>query len=197
MTEVMRAHRWGTNASLMCDVQRLGYVEGEVLDATYGVAGGFWTLYRPQWLVTNDLNAPADMGFDFRRFPLPDGWCDTVVYDPPYKLNGTPADDVMDARFGTGTHATIGERVAMIEAGAVECWRLTRKWLLVKCMDQVVSGQMVWQTHLIHNLLAPLGARLKDRFDFLTTPRAQPGNRPQQHARSNYSTLLVFVKGAA
>lgn len=199
MTEVMRAHRWGTNARMIAEaVVPLGYIQGSVLDATYGEHGGFWKKYRPARLHANDLNAPGvATNHDFRFLPWDGRSFTTVVYDPPYKLNGTPDDDVMDQRFGTGTHMTIGERIAMILDGAEECWRVADEILLVKCMDQVVSGRMVWQTHLIHNLLAPLGARLKDRFDFLTTPRAQPGNRPQRHARSNYSTLLVFVKGAA
>lgn len=193
--EVMRAHRWGTNAALIADVARLGYIEGPVLDATYGECGGFWKAWRPEDLTTNDLNADADLRYDFRAFPLPDRAYTTVVYDPPYKLNGTPADDVMDQRFGTGQTMTIGERLAMIYDGAAECWRIADQRLLIKCMDQVVSGRMCWQTHEITNLLVPLGARLEDRFDFLTTPRAQPGNRPQQHARANYSTLLIFVRG--
>lgn len=196
MSEIMRAHRWGTNAKMIAEaVHPLGYLsDGTILDATYGEAGGFWKEWRPPTLTTNDLNAPADLHHDFRAFPFEDRSWGAVVYDPPYKLNGTPADDVMDQRFGTGQVLTIGERLAMIEDGAVECWRVTACRLLVKCMDQVVSGQMVWQTMRIANLLAPLGARLQDRFDFLTTPRAQPGNRPQKHARSNYSTLLVFVR---
>jgi hypothetical protein len=193
--EIMRADRWNTNAAMIADaVMPLGYIEGSVLDATYGECGGFWKDYRPEGLVTNDLNADADHHHDFRAFPFPDRAFTTVVYDPPYKLNGRPQDDVMDQRFGTGQYLTIGERLAMIEDGAVECWRITDKWLLVKCMDQVVSGRMCWQTHRITNLLVPLGARLKDRFDFLTTPRKQPEDRGQKHARSNYSTLLVFVR---
>jgi len=192
MIEVMRAHRWGTNARMIADVASLGYIQGEVFDATYGECGGFWREYRPLLLTTNDLNAPADYHFDFRAMPFDDRSSTTVVYDPPYKLNGTPADDVMDQRFGTGQRLTIGERLAMIYDGASECWRIADRFLLVKCMDQVVSGRMVWQTIEIHNRLVALGARLQDRFDFLTTPRPQPGNRPQQHARSNYSTLLVF-----
>lgn len=195
MTEIMRAHRWGTNAALVADVARLGYIEGDVFDATYGECGGFWKQWRPDDLTTNDLNAPAEWDLDFRDLhPFRNQAFDTVVFDPPYKLNGTPQDDVMDQRFGTGQRLTIGERIRMIEDGAVECWRVTDKWLLVKCMDQVVSGQMNWQTLWITNLLVHHRARLKDRFDLLTTPRAQPGNRPQQHARSNYSTLLVFTR---
>lgn len=196
----MRAHRWGTNAAMIAEaVAPLGYIEGRVLDATYGRWGGFWGQYRPQGLQTNDLNADnAEHRFDFRCFPEDFGGIfTTVVFDPPYKLNGTPAMGDMDSRFGTADeHGKLNRegKLAMIRDGAIECWRITGKWLLVKVMDQVEGGKMRWQTHMVHCALEPLGARLVDRFDFLTTPRPQPGDRRQLTARSNYSTLLVFSR---
>ena len=39
MSEVMRATRWSTNAEMIADAARLGYVEGRVLDTTYGRFG--------------------------------------------------------------------------------------------------------------------------------------------------------------
>ncbi len=193
----MRAHRWGTNAAMIAEaVVPLGYVSGEVFDATFGISGGFWKEYHPGLrLTTNDLNAPADYNEDFRAFSFDDRSSETVVFDPPYKLNGTPAMGDMDSRFGTADeHGKLNRegKLAMIRDGAIECWRITDRWLLVKCMDQVEGGKMRWQTHMIHNALEPLGARLVDRFDFLTTPRPQPGDRRQLTARSNYSTLMVF-----
>lgn len=194
----MRAHRWGTNAAMIDEAVRpLGYIEGEVFDTTYGVSGGFWKQWSPPLLTTNDLNAPADFHEDFRAFSFDDRASSTVVFDPPYKLNGTPTMSDMDSRFGTADeHGKLNRegKLAMIRDGAVECWRITDKWLLVKCMDQVEGGKMRWQTHMIHSALEPLGARLVDRFDFLTTPRPQPGDRHQLTARSNYSTLLVFSR---
>lgn len=190
--EILRAYRWGSNARMIVDVADLGYIRDEVLDATYGL-GGFWRKWTPKTLVANDLNSPlATHHFDFRHLPFNNHRFPTVVYDPPYKLNGTPTGDAMDQRFGTGRHLTIKERLEMITEGAEECWRVTRDTLLVKCMDQVVSGQMVWQTVILTNLLNARGARLVDRFDFLMTPRKQPSGRVQKHARANYSTLLVF-----
>ena len=198
MTEIMRAYPWKTNAAMIADaVAPLGYIEGNVLDATYGAAGGFWTEYRPDDLTTNDLYTDtADHHADFRDLPFAGESFTTVVYDPPYKLNGTPAMGAMDDRFGVGTDEwpTLNstEKMLMIRDGAIECWRVTNRWLLVKCMDQVEGGKMRWQTHMITVALAAHGARLVDRFDFLTTPRPQPGGRAQRTARSNYSTLLVF-----
>lgn len=195
MTEILRADRWGTNARMIAEaVVPLGYIEGDVFDATYGQHGGFWKQYRPADLTTNDLNAPADFHEDFTDFSFDDRAATTVVFDPPYKLNGTPALGDFDSRFGVGEPMTRDEKMGMIRAGAVECWRITDRWLLVKVMDQVEGGKMRWQTVMVHNALEPLGARLVDRFDFLVNPRPQPGERVQRTARSNYSTLLVFKR---
>lgn len=193
----MRAHRWGTNAAMIAEaVMPLGYVTGKTLDTTYGQHGGFWKQWAPDDLMTNDLNASGvNTNDDFRDLRWPDRHFETVVFDPPYKLNGTPAMGDMDSRFGTAEeHGKLNRegKLAMMRDGAIECWRVTDRRLLVKCMDQVEGGKMRWQTHMIHCALEPLGARLVDRFDFLATPRPQPGDRRQLTARSNYSTLLVF-----
>jgi hypothetical protein len=222
-TEILRAHRWPSNAAMIAEaVVPLGYITGDVLDATYGLKHVFWKQYRPESLTTNDLNAPADHAFDFRH--LPDEWWgefETVVFDPPYKLNGTPAMGDMDNRFGTADeHGKLNRegKLAMILGGALECWRLRPRWLLVKCMDQVEGGKMRWVTMMATAALGENGARLKDRFDLLSTPMAQPprkcpacrgiesescetcdgaGKVPcrQDHARANYSSLLVFTRG--
>jgi hypothetical protein len=177
VTEILRADRWVTNARMIAEaVVPLGYIEGSILDATYGEHGGFWKEWFPeQGLTTNDLNAPdVCHDFDFRSFPWRDRNFTTVVYDPPYRLNGTPALGEMDQRFGTGERMTRDEKMTMIRDGAFECYRVTASWLLVKVMDQVEGGQMRWQTLMVTNALMEHGARLVDRFDFLTTPRAQP-----------------------
>lgn len=206
MTEIMRAHKWGTNAAMIAEaVVPLGYIEGDVFDATYGVAGGFWTKYRPERLVTNDratavlidgvmVPVVTDHHEDFCALPFPDRSFTTVVFDPDYKLNGTPAMGEMDARFGTWENLTRDQRMEKIRLGAIECYRLTSKWLLVKCMDQVEGGQMRWQTDMVTEALKPLGARKAGRFDFLFDPRPQPGDRRQLTERANYSTLLAFKK---
>lgn len=196
MSEVMRAHRWGTNARMIAEaVVPLGYIEGDVFDATYGKHGGFWKEWRPADLTTNDLHAPADFHEDFTGFSFDDQAATTVVFDPPYKLNGTPALGDFDNRFGIADRLTRDEKLGMIRAGAVECWRLTARWLLVKVQDQVEGGRMRWQTLMVIDALVERDAQLVDRFDFLFDPRPQPGDRRQLTARSNYSTLLVFKRG--
>ena len=185
-------HAWPTNGDLIADVAKLYDFGESVLDATYG-RGRFWIKYRPPALVTNDLDpdAEADNHYDFRRLPWPNQSFDTVVFDPPYKLSGTPALGDFDDRYGLSRPQRWQDRMEMIADGAWECARVAKNLLLVKCQDQVVAGKVRWQTLTVIEAVAPV-MELVDRFDMLGGSRPQPGNRPQRHARGRGSTLLVF-----
>ena len=52
-----------TNGQAIADLATLGLLEGAVLDLTVGPRAGFWARYRPEVLVTNDLDpeVPAEM----------------------------------------------------------------------------------------------------------------------------------------
>jgi len=190
---VLAATRWPTNGHLIADVARLGYLDGSVLDVTYGL-GTFWREWQPTNLVGTDLDpakSPRGCSADVRFLPFVAGSFDAVVFDPPYKLNGTPTA-TLDGRYGVDVPATWQERHELIRSGITECLRVTRRYLLVKCMDQVCSGAKRWQTMEFTRHAEDHGARLVDRFDLLVTPRPQPAGRRQVHAQGNYSTLLVF-----
>lgn len=68
-----------------------------------------------------------------------------------------------------------------------------RGHVLLKCMDQVNGGKVRWQTIEFTNHAATVGLELVDMLH-LQSYRAQPDGTAQQHARRNYSTLLVFEK---
>ena len=202
MSDVRAVGQWRNNADLIADVARLGYLDGTVLDVTYG-EGAFWRVYSPPGLITNDLHKanPNELHDDYRALSFEDNAVDAVVFDPPYKLNGTPAMGAMDDRYGTGRRTTRAEVLDDIVAGALEGLRVTRRYLLVKCQDQVEGGRVRWQTDVVTEALThvclerPVAARKVDRFDLVTHPRPQPGGRRQLTARRNHSTLLVFEKG--
>ena len=196
MSEILAAHRWVTNSALIADVAMLGYLDGTVLDVTFGHEGGFWKCWRPESLTTSDLYAPADHAWDYTDLPCADASFDAVVFDPDYKLNGTPALPEQDRRYGVDIPKNRKERMGDIRAGALEGFRVCRTHLLVKCQDQVEGGKVRWQTIMVTEAIEAVGGRLVDRFEFLTTPRPQPGDRVQRTARRNYSTLLVFKKNA-
>lgn len=187
---VLAATDWPTNAALIADCARLGYLNGRVLDPTYG-RGKWWTLWQPDQLIAHDLRTD---GVDFRRLPHPDSSFDTVCFDPPYKLNGTPTATV-DGPYGVDVVDSRDGRHQLIYDGMTECARVLAAdgHLLVKCQDQVNGGKVRWQSHLFaaHGVL--LGLELVDALLMLAY-RAQPDGVRQVHARRNYSTLLVLQK---
>ena len=189
---IYAAKYWPTNAHMVADCVRLGYLRSnmKILDPTYGL-GNFWTIWHPPLLGWHDI---ALDGVDFRSLPEADESYDAVVFDPPYKMNGTPTDWV-DGRYGVGVSTRWQDRLKLIMHGVEECIRVVKKggYLLVKCQDQVVSGKVVWQTDMVTNIAMAEGMTKVDRLDFMTNPRPQP-HRRQLHARRNYSTLLIFKK---
>lgn len=180
---------WQSNADLIAEVARLGYLDGRVLDATYG-RGTFWKNYRPADLWTNDRDLGcANSSHDYRAFP-PE-WersFDAVVFDPDYKLNGTPALGDFDARYGIGGTVTREQRYAAILDGAEECYRASRRFVLVKCQDQVESGRQWWMGDDVTSLLcAPrpddeafVPAQKVEEFLYLGGGRPQPKDRDRR-----------------
>lgn len=78
--------------------------------------------------------------------------------------------------------------------GTIECARVAKIMLLVKCQDQVVSGKKRWQTRAVTEAAEAAGFGLLDALHF-EGGRPQPEGRRQVHARQNFSTLLVFKRG--
>ena len=204
--------QWRTNGELIADVAELGYLDGDVIDLSYG-RGKFWTKFRPKNLEVNDINeSQADWNYDVRdksKFPLK--WkskFDVAVWDPPYRLSGrrdgrTAASVTdFDARYGTETYRSPEQVQELINAGITfGSWCVRSGGIvLVKCQTQVAGGRKHFQpmrardhAQVEHQL------RLIDQFT-MVQPRArkQPEfNRDgtvrwQHHSRSNGSTLLVF-----
>jgi hypothetical protein len=193
--EIPAVHRWRSNGHLIAQVAELGYITGLVLDSTYGEAGGFWSVWRPADLVAHDLKVD---GVDFLDLPYSPGKFDTIVFDPPYKLNGTPAEAGFDTRYGVDKYQRWQNRIQLMVDGvtALDPFLKPGGHLLVKCMDQVCSGKVRWQTVILTNHTVGLGYELEDRFDLLGHARKQPAGRRQVHARGRGSTLLVFRKAA-
>lgn len=197
--EIMAIGQWKDNASLIEDCHTLGYLTQEdlTLDPTYGY-GGFWTRWRPDNLIACDLTAsksPIGYSIDFTALPWPDGHFGQVVYDPPYKLSGTPALAGFDDKYGISTYTRWQDRIELILIGFEECARVLKPKgiLAAKCQDQVVSGNVVWETDLLTAKATELGLTKIDRFDFISY-RPQPKGRSQRHARRNASQLLIFRK---
>lgn len=186
--------KFSTNADMVLAAANLGYISVDdlVLDATYGL-GVWWKKFRPHRLVTNDMYVDgADTAADFRALPYASRTFDVVAYDPPFKLNGTPTESV-DARYGVQTPTRWQERMDLILDGIPEVGRVTKKYVLVKCQNQVCSGSIRWQTHLIWERAKECGLELEEELMRMGS-RPQSEDRRQVHARNNYSTMMIFRK---
>lgn len=192
------------NGELIEECVKLGYLTDDMvtLDPTYGL-GRFWTRWRPAALEASDLDpdkSPIGRSIDFTNLPWSDNEFDAVVFDPPYKLNGTSTGTggaSCDADYGVSQYQSWQDRMRLCIDGITECHRVLKPGghLLVKCQDQVCSGHVRWQTIEFAGHAVELGSRLVDQLH-LPSYRPQPAGRRQIHARRNYSTLLVLQKDA-
>jgi hypothetical protein len=181
------------NAQLMEDCAKLGYLVGPILDLTYG-KGNFWTLLPDAKIYSNDLdeNLETDYAEDFTSTPWAGNSWGTVVFDPPYRLGGTPTTPEFDLAYGINEYRTKADVKALIEQGTREACRIAGKYALVKVQDHVSSGVLQPQTTWVINA-APPDAVLVDSLHVIGG-RPQPEGRSQKRARHGYSTLLVFTK---
>jgi len=182
-----------TNAELIAAADSLGYIGNRVLDLSYG-HGEFWTQKRPATLVTNDLNpTKGDYHHDVSGSP-PNEWLDsfdTVVWDGPYRLNGTPNRGVFDEKFGTDDPQRLRDRLNLLLLGVVFASRCVANGghVLVKCQDQVAAGRKQQQRRMIQDTGELFGLRWIDELHMRVAVRKQ---RSQKLSRSNFSTLVVF-----
>lgn len=186
----------GDNADLMRKIRHL-YLEGRrVVDVTYG-KGSWWRTYRPDGLTCHDL---ALDGVDFRHLPYPDGYWQTVCFDPPYIPAGgdttSTAGEFQDSYGITGGRSQ-RELEALIFGGLAEAARVTDRtdgFLLVKCQDYVTSGAFTPMSYRIFTEAQRLGLHLHD--EIVHNAGSGPGGHNivvQRRARRHHSKLLVFT----
>lgn len=195
---ILAAKRWNTNAHMIADAQKLGYVHGLTYDMTPGDAGGLWwrECIGLTKLMLNDEKA------DFTNLPFPDGTFDTVAFDPPYKLNGTKGLMKLSERYGVDIPSSVRGRHDLMKAGLREAVRIAKPggYILARCQDQVANGRMYWQTDMLTEEAA--GCTKVDEFLFLghsipqpMGPSARcPNGRTQRHPHGRPSSLLIFEK---
>lgn len=200
---VLAATAWPTNAHMILDVVRLGYLTDSdfLLDPTYG-KGKWWTRWREPD-VAHDLAT----GVDFRQLPEADGTFDSVAFDPPYVAMGgrktTGIPEFFESYGLTDAPKRPSELQEMNDAGLRECLRVVKKKgiVVVKTQDYVTSGKLYPGTHYTLTAALAMGFKLEDRLEHIGHSRAQPkrtrkDGKPvvQQHARRNLSTLFVFKR---
>lgn len=202
MTEEIQSFGdWKDNAELFAEVAELEYLPEPVLDMTYG-EGVFWRLYRPAQLFTNDLdpcNEDVEYHEDCRAMTFTSGWIKTVVFDPPYKLSGRNRLPKFDAQYGLVPNKVtpIQEILGVLVGGIAEAARIATDFVLVKCMDQISSGQLVKQTAIAYDVARAMGLKQVGEFWIEGDGIPQDEERGQQHERHTRSTLMIFGQPGA
>lgn len=186
----------GSNADLMAAIAPF-YLTGSVMDCTFG-EGAWWTRFKPEQFVAHDLHKVD--GVDFTNLPEADNTYDTVCFDPPYTLSGgisssTVHDGKFLDRYGIGEISSTSF-YDMIRAGLHESARVSRGFVLVKCME-FASGKFHDMPVTIANWATEAGLVKHDTIVHHT------GHGPGGHniftpkrARRHHSYLLVFTKRA-
>ena len=192
---VMAATHWRTNADLIADVARLGYLKPTdyILDPTYG-NGAWWAKWEPITLC----HPVGD--FDFTK--MSDLWSnqfDAVTFDHPYVSPGGRASSNIQsfhAAYGM-THSPRSPTYlqVLINAGLRECRRVVKPngIVLVKCMNYISSGKLYLGAHLTLSYARRLDFECLDWFEMIRSSSPQSQTR-QVHARRNLSTLYVLQK---
>jgi hypothetical protein len=162
------------------------------IDLTYG-AGEFWKApYPPDVAITTnniDPCASTNLHVDFTATGLPDGAFDLGVYDPPH-LPHLGAMAFMARRYGT-VRSTSGFR-AMIEAGTLEAWRLSRVGIIVKLADAPNGGAYLPLTSWAAEAL---GVQPCFVMHTVGTPTPRPKGELARVPRNNGADWLVWRKG--
>lgn len=199
---VLAAFAWKTNADLIADVAKLGYLKptDTVLDPTYG-RGLWWKKFKPAVLIKHDLYKLD--GVNYENLPEDDCSVDAVAFDPPYVAQGgrkTSRVDERNDRYGLVEAPRTPEALAAsIALGIKECARVLKPkgFLIVKAKDYISSGKFFDGTGEAKTAALGAGLRYVDRFEHLGSPGPQPKHKTQKHSRRNLSTLLVFSKPPA
>jgi hypothetical protein len=213
---VLSATTWNTNAEMMEDVVRLGYIrpDDRVIDLTFG-SGKWWSKYEhPGIFVANFPTENPDMDketivhgerravhySDFRDTGLENDHFDVVAFDPPYvsmggrKTSGMP--DFMD-RYGLEEAArTPADLHLHNEQGLLEARRICKPggFVMTKCADYISSGRLQLASHWMLDSALAMGFQVQDKLIHVGYVRAQPSGRRVMHARQNASTLWVLRK---
>lgn len=192
---ILRSVFQGTNADLIAAVAPL-YLTGSVLDTTYG-EGKWWVRFTPDDFTFHDLKVD---GVDFTALPHDDQSFDTVVYDPPYVPAGGAATNQQVAgsfrsAFGLTAGRTGAEFDRLVMDGLAECCRVSRRFVLVKCMEFVGSAAFRDMPTEIANAAGEHGFAVHDRIVHNAGPG--PGGHnifTVKRARRVHSYLTVFKR---
>lgn len=159
---------------------------GKVLDTTYG-NGLFWS--DPSNVIGCDLKPERakDLCCDFHNLPFANNVFEMVVFDPPFHPFVGSHEE---ARF-SGMGKNEKELKTLFQSGVAECWRVTSKYLIVKCQDYVHNHQVQWMPLWAINVCGePFEWLIATRLGKLTSSRWVN----VKSLRRNHADYLMFCK---
>lgn len=180
-----------TNAKAIREFAQLGLIGPTVLDLTHNT-GRFWHEWQPEVLVRMDIDPtmPIDIQADLRMAPFRTSSFDTVVLDPPYKMNGAGGSCQEDATYGVADRWT--RRDGLYSVGLAEALRVCKRkgTIIVKFQDQIAGGKIVQQSVWVHEAMAGAADLIGQLL--VVTSRPQPSDREQRTPRNNFSTMQAW-----
>jgi hypothetical protein len=197
---------WPSNAELMHDLVRIGYVDPKrkIVDLTYG-RGTWWRMlldegHRLSQLHTHDIDRD---GVDFRqKLPHRARSAHTVTFDPPYVSTGgrkTSTLEEFNDRYGILYSEKTPElnQERLINPGIKNAARILAPdgKLIVKAANYISSNTYKQAVRWSIEYAESIGLELHDQMFTAGHVRAQPGGRKINHSRNNYSVALIFVPG--
>jgi tRNA G10 N-methylase Trm11 len=160
-----------------------------IADVTHG-KGAFWTKTDT---TRYDLR-PTDLltGVDFRHLPYEPASIDCLMLDPPYMHGGPTIKESINKRYRNDntSHESV---IRLYASGLVEAARVLRKKgiCIVKCQDEIESGQQHFSHMELIQLLELLGFAIVDLFVLVQSTIPAIRDARQQHGRKNHSYALV------
>lgn len=158
-----------------------------IIDVTYG-NGKCWDGFNGK-VIRADLNPTRalDVQCNFQALPFEDGSVDAVVYDPPFHPNVGTIHENRFATMGNNEH----ELKEQFVSGLLECHRVARKWVVVKCQNYIHNHKPQW---MVLWAIAACG----EPFEWLTAQSRQKITsgrwKSRKSLRHNESTYLLFCK---
>lgn len=188
------------NDFLIAQVARLYFRPGDrIADVTFG-KGVFWraidvTQYDFQ---PSDLLTVPDRPYNFRNLPYRSEVFDVHVFDPPYMHNPKPGSYLDYKNYATTRGFSHEDIIQLYRDGMIEGCRILKPGglMLVKCKDQIESGQQRMSHIAIHDIAVnDLQMEVQDLFVLTqkNSPMIQFLQAPQ-HAKKNHGYLWVFKK---
>ena len=184
----------GDNSEALPPILSLYVPNGSrIADVTHG-PGVFWKQVERN-VTGSDIEPMPGVSLlaDFATLPYAAESLECVVFDPPYKLTGTPK--VRD-RYGNKSGGW-REVPGYYETGIAEANRILSPGgvLIVKCMDQVASGVQHWYHRIVYDLAVEDHGMFAEDLFVLVRPNPTPQpHRRQVHSHKRHSWFWVFRK---